>query len=90
MIKSLISFFKKSKEETQGTTPEGFCPNCWGSQEYDNQIRKQYKDQQIDVNNGNAHYAFIQKFIVTHLTGIQLKRGNNSFECPTCVAKYGN
>lgn len=88
MIEKLISFFKQSKEETQGETPEGLCPNCWGSQEYADQIREQYKDPQINVNNGNANYAFIQKFMVTHLNGIHLKKGNNSLECPTCRAKY--
>jgi len=88
MIEKLISFFKKPKEETQNQTPEGLCPNCWGDQEYDNQIRERYKDQQIDVNNGEANYAFIQNFMVTNLNGIHLKKGNNSFECPTCRRKY--
>jgi hypothetical protein len=88
MIEKIISFFKKNKEETKGETPEGLCPNCWGEFEYDNQIREMYKDRQIDVNNNQANYAFIQNFMVTHLNGIHLKKGNNSFECPTCHAKY--
>jgi len=88
MIEKLLSFFKKSKEETKGKAPEGFCPNCWGSQEYDNEIREMYIDKQIDVNNHAANYAFIQDFVVTHIKGIHLKKGNNGFECPTCRAKY--
>lgn len=88
MIDRLIKFFSKPKEETKNQTPEGYCPNCWGEQEYDNQIRKMYKDKQIDVNNGEANYAFIQKFVVKHLDGIHLKKGNNSLECPTCKTKY--
>lgn len=87
MIQSLISFFTKPKEETLGQTPEGLCPNCWGSQEYDNQIREMYKDHQIDVNNEQANHTFIQNFVVNHVDGIRLKKGNNSFECPTCVMK---
>jgi hypothetical protein len=87
MIDKLISFFKKPKSETKAQTPKGFCPNCWGEQEYDNQVRELYKDRQIDVNNHNENYAFIQKFMVTHLNGIHLKKGNNSFECPTCKLK---
>jgi len=90
MIEKLIAFFKKSKEDTSGKSPSGFCPNCWGSQEYDNQIREMYKDQQVNVNNHEANYAFIQDFVVTHLDGIHLKKGNNSFECPTCRMKYPN
>ena len=87
MIKQLISFFKKTTEESNGKAPEGYCPNCWGSQEYDNQIREMYKDHQIDVNNHEANYAFIQDFVVTHLDGVRLKKGNTSFECPTCLLK---
>ena len=90
MIETLIAFFKKSKKETNGKTPRGFCPNCWGSQEYDNQVREMYKDQQVNVNNHEANHAFIQDFVVTHLDGIHLKKGNNSFECPTCRMKYPN
>jgi len=88
MIETLIGFFKKPGEETQNEVPEGLCPNCWGKQEYDNQIRELYKDKQIDVNNHEANYAFIQDFMVTHLNGIHLKRGNNSFECPTCKTRF--
>ena len=90
MINTLLSFFKKRKKETQGNTPEGYCPNCWGSQEYDNEIRELYKDKQVDVNNHEAHYAFIQDFVVNHIDGIKLKRGNNSLECPTCRTNFSN
>ena len=84
MIEVLIEFFKKSKGETKGKTPEGICPNCWGKQEYDGKIRDLYNDKQIDVNNHQANYAFIQEFVVTNLNGIRLIKGNNSLECPTC------
>ncbi|NNK88591.1 MAG: hypothetical protein HKO90_09935 [Flavobacteriaceae bacterium] len=88
MIEKLMAFFKKPKTETEGQAPDGFCPNCWGTQEYDNEIREMYEDKQIDVNNHEANYAFIQDFVVTHLNGIHLKKGDNSFECPSCHAKY--
>ncbi len=88
MIEQLIKFFKKPKEETKDNPPKNYCPNCWGEQEYDNQVRELYKDHQIDVNNHSANYAFIQDFVVTHLNGIHLKKGNTSLECPTCKIKY--
>jgi transposase-like protein len=28
--------------------------------------------------------------MVTHLKGIKLVKGNNSFECPTCHSKFDN
>lgn len=88
MIKVLLDFFSRPQEETKNEVPQGVCPNCWGKQEYDNQIRELYKDKQIEVNNHEANYAFIQDFVVTRIDGIKLKKGNNSLECPTCKAKF--
>lgn len=87
MIEKLINFFKLPAEITKGKIPEGICPNCWGEQEYDNIIREMYDDMQIDVNNQKANYSFLQDFVVTHLEGIKLVKGNNSFKCPTCRFK---
>jgi hypothetical protein len=83
-IENLINFFKKPASETGGQAPEGVCPNCWGAQEYDKTIRELYEDKQIDVNNRQANYAFIQKFVVDRVDGIHLKKGDNGLECPTC------
>ncbi len=88
IVNTLASFFATTESERKGKVPAGYCPNCWGEQEYDRQIRDLYKDKQIDVNNHKANYAFIQDFVVTHLSGIHLKKGDNSFECPTCHARY--
>lgn len=82
--------FKKKAQDAFTKAPEGICPNCWGDQEYDNIIREKFKDAQIDVNNGEAKHAFIREFVVTHLDGIHLKKGNNSLECPTCKLKSPN
>jgi tRNA(Glu) U13 pseudouridine synthase TruD len=86
MIEKLIVFFKRPKAETVNETPEGLCPNCWGQQRYGNQIREMYEDKQIDVNNHSANYAFIQNFVIKHLDGIRLKKGNSGLECPTCIS----
>ncbi len=88
MIEKLILFFKKSPEETKNKVPEGICANCWGEQEYDNQIRKMYWDKQIEVNNHEKNYAFIQEFVVNRLNGIQLIKENDILQCPVCKKKY--
>lgn len=88
LIEILKDYFSKSKEQTKDQAPEGYCPNCWGTQEYDDQIREMYKDKQIDVNNHQANYAFIQDFVVNHIDGIRLKKGTSSLECPTCKVQY--
>ncbi|MBD81290.1 MAG: hypothetical protein CL840_20400 [Crocinitomicaceae bacterium] len=88
MIEKLIAFFQKPREKTSQEAPKGFCPNCWGEQEYDQQIRDLQRDMQIDVNNHRANYAFIQDFVVNRIDGIKLKKGNNGYECPVCRTKY--
>lgn len=84
MIEKLMNYIKGKNENE---VPEGLCPNCWGEQKYGDLIREKYKDQQIDVNNHTSNYAFIQKFVVTHLSGIKLKNTSKGMECPACVDK---
>ncbi|MEL0650840.1 hypothetical protein V6246_05360 [Algibacter sp. TI.3.09] len=81
-IKQLLG---KGKEKDINDLSKGYCPNCWGHQEYDNLIREKYEDAQISVNNHSANYAFVQNFMVTHLNGIKLKSTVKGTECPTCV-----
>ena len=87
MIEALTRFFKKSKEETAGETPDGLCPNCWGNQEYENVIREMHYDKQIDVNNHTSHHAFIKDFVVNKVDGIKLESSINGYVCPTCRLK---
>jgi hypothetical protein len=84
MIEILRSFFSRPESDTKDKVPEGVCPNCWGKQEYDNKFRKLYNEKQIDVNNHKAQRAFIQKFVVEHINGIKLRRGDSGLECPSC------
>ena len=84
LIENLISFFKQPAEVSKGKTPEGLCPNCWGTQEYDNVVRDLYKDKQIDVNNHEANHNFIKEIVVARIDGIRLIKGTSAFECPTC------
>lgn len=83
LIENLVHFFQKPKRETEGKTPEGTCPLCWGYQGYDHKLRQLIKDKQIDVNNHRDSYMKIQKFMVKYIDGIRLKQGKIK-ECPTC------
>jgi len=67
LIENLVHFFKKPEKETEGKTPEGTCPVCWGYQEYDHKLRRLFKDKQIDVNNHRDSYMKIQKFMVKYI-----------------------
>ncbi len=83
-----MAFFSKTKEETANEVPDGFCPNCWGRQQYDGEIREIYEVKQINVNNHKTHYAFIQDFVVNRVEGIKLVNGNNGMQCLVCKTKY--
>ena len=56
------NLFKTKQTDEFDEVPDGVCPNCWGDQEYGNVIREKFKDAQIDVNNRERKYAFIQDF----------------------------
>ena len=87
-MRFLKTLFGKKAQEDISELSDGYCPNCWGDQEYDDIIREKYKDKQIEVNNHNSNYAFVQDFIVTHMNGIKLKSTVKGNECPTCKVVY--
>ncbi|WP_010520638.1 hypothetical protein [Aquimarina agarivorans] len=79
------NFFTNNLKVNMQQSVASNCPNCWGDQEYDGEIRVKYLDPQISVNNGKRNYTFIKKFVVTYLNGIKLKNSISNMECPTCV-----
>lgn len=88
LLDTLVDFFSRSPDDTRGDTPDGLCPNCWGRDEYDGQVRDVAKDRQINVNNHQERYAFIQQFVVNHVDGIRLKNHGGRTVCDTCKANY--
>ena len=68
--------FKKNDKNDLLVAEAGFCPNCWGQQEYDGKFVKAVEDQQISINNKDpkAQRAFVMDFVKTHLEPIRLKR----------------
>ena len=80
-LKKLLEGSPKHKVEE---LTSDYCPNCWGDQEYGDQIREKFEDPQIDINNHEANYAFVQKFMVDQLQGIKLQNTLQGKECPRC------
>lgn len=68
----------------------GACPNCWGKQEYGDQYIEFSKDYtKSNINKDKQHQkAFVQQYIETGITGIQLKRDGEYLTCPKCNAKH--
>ncbi len=86
-IKSVIDYIIGKRNGAKELAPVGVCPNCWGKQEYDNEIRDMVEDPQIEVNAGSRKYAFIQDFVVNHIDGIRLRSAISGLECPRCKKK---
>lgn len=85
-------FGKKSNPtiSNEELTEAGVCPNCWGKQEYDDKYVEYLKDQTIsNVNQNKQHLkSFVQQYIETGITGIQLKREGDYLTCPKCNTKH--
>ncbi len=83
-------FGGKNAVNDQELIEAGACPNCWGKQEYDNKFVDFVEDQtKSNINHDKQHRkAFVQQFVETHVSGIQLKKDGDQFSCPTCHKKY--
>ena len=54
LLKSFKKFLEKKDNSTE--SPEGFCPQCWGRQEYEGKFYEAvYKEK---INTKNYDYAF--------------------------------
>ena len=77
-------FFARPADETNGTAPDGACPNCWGYYEFDNQVRRAAREQRIDLVNGRENHAFIRQFVEEHIDGIRVESTPEGLYCPRC------
>lgn len=62
----------------------GYCPNCWGKQEFQNEIKEAAVKRKIDLNNVDKKLGWIQGYAAKYLTGIKLKKDEQTKKCPTC------
>ena len=81
---NLIEFVKNHLNGTSTETPEGFCPNCWGTQEYEGKFVKAIHQEQIDLNNVDNKQGWVQAYATKHFEGIKLKETEDYYECPSC------
>jgi len=98
LLSKLFGKNKPQKTLEESTLVEAnVCPNCWGTQEYDNQFFEYVEDQtksninqtKSNINQDKTHQkAFVQQFVETHVTGIRLKREGEDLYCPKCKGKY--
>ena len=49
------------------------CPNCWGRQEYLNQILESSSRENIDLNNINRKKGWIVGYVEKHFIGLSMR-----------------
>ena len=85
-LSNLIDYIKAEKKQEE--VPEGYCPNCWGRQEYGGAFYKAVKKEKIDLNNIEAHRGWSQSLAPKYLYGIELKKKGKEFACEQCSTEY--
>ncbi len=85
--------FKRNKSMSlseQELIEANVCPNCWGTQEYQDKFIEYRKDNtKANINNDkHGQKAFVAQFVETHISGIQLKRESDRSHCPKCKSNF--
>ena len=87
-VKALLHAILKKKSTGESVVPEGFCPNCWGKQEYGGQFFEAVKNHHVDINEQNPQIGWIQDYYEKHLQGIQLEPKHEHEVCRNCKLIY--
>ena len=76
---------KKYLQKNQNDTPESFCPNCWGRQEYQGEFREALAREEVTLNNVDQKKGWVDAYAAKFLYGIRLKKQGNKTVCPSCT-----
>jgi len=88
ILKSLTNLLKRRKTLTPDDVPEGFCPNCWGRQEYGGKLYEAIKNENVDIETLSSKKGWIQEYADKHLGAIQLKYEDDMLVCRKCKLTY--
>ena len=88
LLKSLINHLRNKEDVQKGEPPAGYCPNCWGKQEYGGNFYEVAKNQDADINSNNPQLGWIQEYANKHLSGIALQAHGDKVVCQNCKLNY--
>lgn len=88
LVQAIISFLKQKDTDDAAKSPEGFCPNCWGRQDYGGKFYEAVKSHNLDVNSPDAELGWINDYANKHLSGVALQKTGDDVNCPTCKLGY--
>lgn len=86
LIDQLLQYLKKSPSPENA--PEGYCPNCWGKQEYGGELFVAIKNHGLNANNMDAERGWIQDYAEKHLKDIAVHQHDGYNMCSKCKLKY--
>tara|TARA_B110000240_G_C13477373_1_gene443736 strand:+ start:1361 stop:1636 length:276 start_codon:yes stop_codon:yes gene_type:complete len=86
LLKSFKKFLEKKDNSTEG--PEGFCPQCWGRQEYEGKFYEAVYKEKINTKNLASKQGWINAYVKQNLEGIKLEAANGIKGCPSCNLSY--
>lgn len=89
IVQIFSNLLRNKADGNENATPQGFCPNCWGKQEYGGKFYEAIEKEQIDLNNVNERKGWIQAYAAEHLEGIKLQKTEKGiYECQICKSTY--
>ena len=86
LINSLLTVLKKGNSNE--SVPEGFCPNCWGRQEYGGNFYQAVRNHGLDANAKEPEVGWIQDYVNKNLSPIVLHKEGDEYNCSRCKTSY--
>jgi len=88
-LEAILKVLRSKRKMDDIDTPEGFCPNCWGRQEYGNKFYQAALNRKVDINNLEPQLGWIQGYAEKHLYKTRLKaHDEDNLVCGNCKLTY--
>ncbi|MCM5664178.1 hypothetical protein [Galbibacter mesophilus] len=88
IFNTIKNFLIKKSNNQEIKAPEGFCPNCWGRQEYGGDFFEAMKKEGINVTNIDHKKGWILDYVEKNLSGIILQTVGKTQVCNVCYTTY--
>jgi len=81
-VKNILSLLRKDPNVNKPQSSEGFCPNCWGRQEYGGNFYKALKTE--NIKDLMSKKGWITSYVERNLKGIHVQNKENKQVCNVC------
>lgn len=81
-------FFSNHAQRRIRRSPETYCPNVWGEQEYGGAFHESTLNDHVNFNNILRRQGWIQAYIAEKFEGIYYHASEDLYELPTIHLTY--